>query len=356
MGNTELYEGPGAGFGTPFLEVTCTDTTMVVQSNGLPHYAYQAMTPNGLAAQNFTWEIPLAPNEGIANATIPCLGTAGFSVNGIPLYGPNEAAFPDPYGDPIANGVMDFCLGHTGGQADYHYHGLYEDCMDKAETGPSELLGFALDGFPIYGPRGCVDADCREVLTFKSSWNAIHYESTDCSSDSDCGAAYTCADAMVGGVAKSACVYKDYAWEYNEYSPQDGEEFLDECNGRVGPDGTYRYHATPTFPYLMGCYRGVLLQGGGNINACPVEAAGGGETGGGMEGGGMGPTPCEGDTDCVGECGGGTGCICDLTPMGMQICVPTCATDTDCPDTMMGLQFACNSDGICVPADGMMGP
>jgi hypothetical protein len=50
---------------------------------------------------------------------------------------------------------------------------------------------------------------------------------------------------------------------------------LDECNGRFGPDGTYRYHATATFPYILGCYRGTANGAGGGGE--PVDPGGGGQ-------------------------------------------------------------------------------
>jgi hypothetical protein len=50
----------------------------------------------------------------------------------------------------------------------------------------------------------------------------------------------------------------------------DDPNILDPCNGRVGPDGVYRYHATTTFPYVLGCYRGT-----------PSDSAGAGDPGGG---------------------------------------------------------------------------
>ena len=42
------------------------------------------------------------------------------------------------------------------------------------------------------------------------------------------------------------------AWEAHEYVEGSGD--LDRCNGQVGPDGEYRYYATDSFPYLLGCY------------------------------------------------------------------------------------------------------
>ncbi|MEE2787727.1 MAG: YHYH protein [Myxococcota bacterium] len=294
------FQGPGGSYPAPLLEVSCTDTDLVVRSNGIPHYTFSPFTPNALQAQNFNWTIPLQPTYRMDTSPIPCLGTAGFSINGIPIYGPNEAQRPDPYGDPVANDVMDEAEGHTGGQGDYHYHALIEaafsdqdgdgvpDLFDDEEaiqSGPSPILGYALDGFPIYGSRGCVDADCSAVVTFKSGYESTRYEqgSVGCSRGTDCADAdaYICAPTVVDGQVTTACVYKDYAWDNHRYLEKEGAEWLDECNGRIGPDGTYRYHATTTFPYILGCYHGVVE----NVrqDVCPEEGA----AASGMDGGAM---------------------------------------------------------------------
>ena len=33
---------------------------------------------------------------------------------------------------------------------------------------------------------------------------------------------------------------------------------LDECGGRTGSGGDYRYHLQPTYPYTLGCFSGTL--------------------------------------------------------------------------------------------------
>ena len=52
-----------------------------------------------------------------------------------------------------------------------------------------------------------------------------------------------------------------------------GKLFLDECNGRFGSDGTYRYHATDTYPYIIGCYHGTveISSGGGPGGTNTIE-------------------------------------------------------------------------------------
>jgi hypothetical protein len=340
------------------LNVTCTDTEMTVEANGIPHYTYVSTTPNALNPQNHSWTIPLNPEYSEQTSEIALLGTVGFAINGIPIYGPNEGPMPDPFGDPVANDVMDESQGHTGGNADYHYHmfveasfrdtdgdgvpDLYDTEPMAAQDGPSPILGFSLDGFPIYGPQGCLDAACEQVVIFKSSWETTNYEadSLGCALGGACGNGYVCANAVVDGAVTTACVFKDYAWDNHEYRAQEGDDWLDQCNGRIGPDGTYRYHATNTFPYLLGCYHGVVAAGTGGGNAPGGMGMGmaPGNMGGGMAPGGMGP-PQEAIDACDGLQQNDN---CTVNRNGMMI-DGTCRTPP-------------GSDALaCVPAGGGMG-
>lgn len=214
-------------YADPSVSAACSDDTLVVEANGIPGFEFVQVTPADLQAQDWRWEIPRYPEVAAQTTEIPLLGTAAFGVDGLPIYGPNEGDFPDPYGDPVYNEVIDFCLGHTAQRGDYHYHALLQACvlLTAEDDGASPILGYALDGFPIYGPRGCLDADCAEVVTFESGWQQTGDPET-------------------------------YAWDAHTYVASTDETTLDQCNGRVGPDGTYRYHATSTFPYVLGCYRG----------------------------------------------------------------------------------------------------
>jgi len=310
-------ESPADGLPPAELSVECTDDMMIVRSNGLPHYRFRQTTPNALTVQSHEFMIPLNPTTNATTTEIPLLGTVGVAINGVPFYGPNEAANLG-FGDPVADEILDECLGHTGGAGDYHYHALLMECLAARAyeaNEPSPIIGYALDGFPIYGPMGCTDEACTEVVEFQSSWETL-------------------------GTATAA-------WDNNECNRASCAEadgtYLDQCNGRVGPDGTYRYHATATFPYILGCFRGT------------ASASAGGGAPGGMMGGMMGgPAACTEESDCVGACPDGSmGCTCHNTPMG-QLCVPTCTTDADCPAGMGGRMLTCNEmQGICTP--GMMG-
>jgi hypothetical protein len=298
----------GAAYDDPQVSATCTETTMTVVSNGIPNYTFVQITPNALGSQNYEFLIPRNPAVADATSEIALLGPIGVAVNGIPLYGPNEAAQPDPYGDPVYNDILDFCLGHTAPQGVYHYHATLVQCLsdlgvdNEPDTNvPSPIIGWAFDGFPIYGPLGCTDADCTEVVEFQSGWNQIGDPTT-------------------------------YAWDNHEFVARPGDAtYLDECNGRIGPEGDYRYHATATFPYILGCFSG-------------TEGGDGGGDGPGGNGGG--PPLCESDADCVDACPQAElGCSCIETPNGDSRCIANCESDDDCPGNL-----TCNLDGgFCVP-------
>jgi hypothetical protein len=92
---------------------------------------------------------------------------------------------------------------------------------------PSPLIGWAADGFPIYGPIACKDAACTQVETVKSGYKTTNTPVT-----------YS---------------FKNHTWSAHP----DDASYLDECNGRVEPNGAYHYHATTDFPYVPACFKGI---------------------------------------------------------------------------------------------------
>jgi hypothetical protein len=68
---------------------------------------------------------------------------------------------------------------------------------------------------------------------------------------------------LINGAPTTACVPKTCVWSNHAYSAKAGSQYLDQCNGHIGPNGAYHYHTTSTFPYILGCYRGVPTNNGG---------------------------------------------------------------------------------------------
>lgn len=227
-------DSANAEYPDPYLNVYCQGNELIVESNGIPGYEFVEVTPNPLGDQDWQWHIPRYPKVAAQTTGIPLLNAVAIAVNGLPIFGPNEGMFPDPYGDPVYNGLMDFCMGHTAQMGVYHYHALLVECLTAAtpDDEPDPVIGYSFDGFPIYGPMGCLDEDCTEVVEYESGWVQTGDPTT-------------------------------FAWDNYEYQGGDDPTILDECNGHVGPAGDYHYHATASFPYILGCYTGTAINNGG---------------------------------------------------------------------------------------------
>jgi hypothetical protein len=105
------------------------------------------LNPNRIAAGTVVYRIPLSPAEAASKAATP-LGPIGVAVNGVPIY--NQYAGP---GRPLGMEIDSFDQynGHPQQFGQYHYH--VEPLYITAAKGKEALLGFLLDGFPVYGPR-----------------------------------------------------------------------------------------------------------------------------------------------------------------------------------------------------------
>jgi hypothetical protein len=207
-------EGAGPGYDRPQVSASCTPTALTMRSNGMISYRFTPTTPNPLRAQSFEWTITLTPERAATPTSIENrLGTLGFTVTGIPIFGPTEGPVPpaQAFGDPVHNGILDACTGHTGPAAEYHYHAITATAACALDE---RIVGFALDGFPIYSnPQG----------RYRSGYQRIGDPTSQ--------------------------VWRAYTWQAGDATT------LDACNGTT-VDGTYRYYATATFPYIIGCFTG----------------------------------------------------------------------------------------------------
>jgi hypothetical protein len=103
--------------------------------------------PNLIATQNYTFKIPANPQLSSTHSATP-LGPIGVSLNGVAFF--NQYAGPN---QPLTGEVVSFdkYWGHPSPNSEYHYHvePLY---LTTVKATKSSLLGFLLDGFPVYGP------------------------------------------------------------------------------------------------------------------------------------------------------------------------------------------------------------
>lgn len=151
--------------------ITSDGTYLTIKTDGVPdhksvYYAttntlYEAYTgstfggnafkknPNSIVTQSFTFKIPLNPKVA-TNHAATSLGAIGVALNGVALY--NQYAGPNNQELTSEIASFDKYYGHPQGQGQYHYHvePLYLTTVKSTKSG---LMGFLLDGFPVYGPK-----------------------------------------------------------------------------------------------------------------------------------------------------------------------------------------------------------
>ena len=167
----------------PTVKLTYSKNAVIMQPNGIPNHtrdAYYAVpisqeivvpdastskiVKDPTKAQTYKFTIPTAPKYS-SRTTTTSLGSIGVMISGAVLYNPYEGdgktvAMASNFTITDENGVtasfVDKCAGHpTPNMGAYHYHGLPSCVTSQVDqpSKPSHIIGFALDGFPIYGDR-----------------------------------------------------------------------------------------------------------------------------------------------------------------------------------------------------------
>lgn len=210
------------------------DDTRVFASNDLPNHPTGVYpiapgdpafrydrNPSHIGAQDIRVALPLDPV--LLQAPLCTPGAVGILLTGVVLFNGLDAEGRDA----VAHEVQDDCQGHPQVTATYHYHNVTSCIEDKRTAGGhSALVGYALDGFGIYGrygekgePLASADLDVCHGHTHKIMWNGKLVE-------------------------------------------------------------MYHYHGTPDFPYTVGCMRGAYsMRNMMTISGGPVRPPGGGGPG-----------------------------------------------------------------------------
>ena len=107
-----------------------------------------AINPNTISTQNITLKIPVNPALNAAHSATP-MGVIGVALNGVPFFNQYAAG-----GTPLTGEINSFdqWWGHPQNSGLYHYHvePLY---LTTVKATKWALMGFLLDGFPVYGPK-----------------------------------------------------------------------------------------------------------------------------------------------------------------------------------------------------------
>jgi hypothetical protein len=172
--------------------ISSDGSTRILSGNGFPdHYtgiypiqssdiAYKYdRNPNSILEQSLSYN--LSANPTILSEPECIGGEVGIMLSGIPLFD----GFDADGRDAVANEVQDECSGHPQVSGEYHYHGN-SNCIEDTHSeinGHSDLIGYALDGFGIYGRTGengvevsTNDLDVCHGHTHKITWDGKEVE------------------------------------------------------------------------------------------------------------------------------------------------------------------------------------
>jgi YHYH protein len=162
--------------------------------------------PNSIAPANYQVNLPAMPRVAAAASCLP-LGEIGVLVNGGYFFNALDAGGKDA----VAHEIQDRCQGHPEITGAYHYHNV-TTCLEPQRAGKvhSALVGYAFDGFGIYGHRGENGRDLTNA-----DLDACHGHS------------------------------HEVEWDRRKVN-------------------LYHYHATWEYPYTVGCFRGTPAEFGLN--------------------------------------------------------------------------------------------
>ena len=273
-----------------------------VHATGIPRYAtapFPDGNPSTATGQDYLFQIPRNPQEGPTGGTATGLGQTGVLINGVVIFNAQDAFSYNNQGLWHQNGGFfendgfDCAKGHPA-MGQYHHHQVpnaFDNSLapmsDVCEDYPSDalftvdsevhspLIGFAFDGYPIYGPYGFENSDgTGGLVRLETSWQlrdiTVRHTLPDGTAlapnqyGPDVGELVT--PPIPPGAQPIAAVLGAYI-EDHEFV--EGSGHLDAFNGRFAvtpeyPEGTYAYCATVDadhngqYPYFYPAYRGVV--------------------------------------------------------------------------------------------------
>lgn len=229
-----------------------------LESNDIPNYDFNdgsGRFADPVQKQNISLSVPRNPIKAEKPTDLSLLFYNGVMLNGVVLdllsngcYKPDDKAADengnvkngcglsvdwrlDPMG-PINFGT-DSHNAHTQPGGLYHYHGNPMALYDPKETkNGSPVIGFAADGFPIYGPH-YIDPATKKMSVAKSGYTIKK-------------------GVRPTGVTSPGGTYDGTYIQDYEFT---NAGTLDQCNGMT-VNGQYGYYVTDSYPYVIGCHSG----------------------------------------------------------------------------------------------------
>ena len=234
------------------LDISIDGSECVFSTNSIPNHDFNDSTASfatDVAEVAAVFGIALEPVFASSSTALTLVYDSGFMLNGVKIdllaagcfgvgdgnIGCHDIDQPwryDPM-SPLVGFGTDIHNAHTQPDGTYHYHGNPQALFDQSGDIASPVIGFAADGFPIFGSFIDEASTVREV---NSSYKLLS------------GNRPSGADSP-GGIYDGSFV-DDY-----EYIAGLGD--LDECNGMMR-NGVYGYYVVNSYPWVLACFKGTL--------------------------------------------------------------------------------------------------
>lgn len=278
--------------------VQYSTNNVYISTHGIPAYItgpFQDGNPSLAQDQNAIFKFPLNPTKNTGTPTATTMGNIGVFINGVALFDYRDGVSWQNSSNSLKGGPLmgqgdnvwnrdavvaervgfDCAKAHPA-MGNYHHHqnpsafnldlkkvsnvcdlyaadGLY--AIDSTKHSP--LIGFAYDGFPIYGAYAYKNTDgSGGIVRMKSSWSLRNITSRT---------TYYTGQTVTPGPNVSTSYPLGYFKEDYQYNPTSAStpDYLDEHNGRFCvtpeyPEGIYCYFSTvdenwnSTYPYVVG--------------------------------------------------------------------------------------------------------
>jgi len=223
----------------------------VFQTNEIPNHDFNngtATFAGDVTEQNGSYEVPTNPSMANRSTELSLSIDNALFLNGVKLDLVAAACYNvgnetdgcfdmsqpwrfDPM-SPLTQFGTDSHNAHPQPDGSYHYHGSPNALFTSDQAVLSPVIGFAADGFPIYGSYFDDNGTIRKAT---SSYQLKSGSRT-----------------AINGINPSGTYDGTYVDDY-EYVANSGD--LDECNGMT-VDGQYGYYITDSYPWVMGCFKG----------------------------------------------------------------------------------------------------
>ncbi|MFN0157710.1 MAG: YHYH protein, partial [Bacteroidota bacterium] len=243
-----------------------------VNSTGIPAYAIGPWpgNPNIPVNQNFVFKIARTPAVNGGTKTNTPLGVIGVWKDGVAVFNALDAFSYNNQNIWHRIAVIaeapsfDACLCHPAPGGVLHHHQNPKCLYTPDSMQHSPILGYAFDGFPIYGPYGYANANgTGGIVRVTSSYRQRNITQRHTLPDGT-----VLAPSQYGPNVSATFPLGLYAEDYEYVS---GLGALDRYNGRISvtpeyPDSIYAYFVTinadgsSAYPYYIGPqYNGVVV-------------------------------------------------------------------------------------------------